>query len=331
MNKIVFYNVSPKEREQIKKFHHPLKADYHTKKLTLNNLPSPETEIISIHVDCKITKEIFDKLPNLKLLVTRTAGSDHIDIKAATKAGVKVANCPGLNAVSVAEFAIGLILNWHRNFGIALQAGKGLHFLGDDVFGRELKGRTLGIVGTGAIGSQVARIAKGFGMNLLGFDAFKNKDLVKETGLKYVSLAQLVKQSDVVTFHVPALPSTNKMVSAKLLAGFKDGALLVNTARGAIVDTAAVLKALHGSKSGKKLGGYAADVLELESDPKYASRFNPAQKKIWAVQKKLANLPNVLLTPHTAHATVDSDQRIFMHTFETISGFLKGKKISTLN
>ncbi len=329
MNKISFYSVSAQEREQLKKLTPKLKADYHSAKLSLKNLPNAATEVISIHVDCKITKEFFDKLPNLKLVVTRTAGSDHIDIAAATKAGVKIANCPGMNAISVAEFAFGLILHSYRDFGKALAAGKKLNFHGQDaeLFGHELRGKTLGIVGTGAIGGYVARIAKGFGMNLLGFDAFKNKDLAKETGLKYVPLAQLVKKSDVVTFHVPAIPSTNKMVSGKLLAGFKTGALLVNTARGAVVDTSAVLKALQSGK----LGGYAADVLELEADPKTASRFTPAQKKIWAIQKKLANQSNVLLTPHTAHATIDSDDRIFTHTFELISAFQKGQKISSLN
>lgn len=329
MNKISFYSVTPQERAQLKSINPKLAADYHTVKLSLNNIPHPSTEVISIHVDSKITKEVMAKLPNLKLIVTRTAGFDHIDVKTATSRKIKVANCAGLNAISVAEFAFGLIINWHRDFIKALNAGKKLNFSGQDanLFGRELRGRTLGIVGTGAIGSYMAKIGQGFGMNLLGFDAKKNLALSKETGLKYVPLNQLVKQSDVVTFHVPAIPATNKMVSSKLLAGFKTGALLVNTARGAVVDTQAVLKALQSGK----LAGYAADVLELEASPKQAGRFTTGQKKIWAVQKKLAKLPNVLLTPHTAHGTLDADQRIFRHTFEVIFAFQKGQKIVTLN
>jgi len=329
MNKISFYSVSLEERAQLKKLKLNLPADYHSVKLSLNNLPSKDTEIISVHADSKIGKEVFDKLPNLKLIVTRTAGFDHIDLKLATTRGIKVANCPGLNADSVAEFVFGLILHAYRDFTKALVAGKKLNYHGQDaeLFGRELRGKTLGIVGTGAIGGYVAKIGQGFGMNLLGFDAKKNTALAKETGLKYVPLSDLVKKSDVVTFHVPAIPSTNKMVSTGLLTKFKTGSLLVNTARGAVVDTQAVLKAIQTGK----LGGYVADVLELESTPKNVRKFTASQRKIWATQKKLANMPNVLLTPHTAHATVDADQRIFAYTFELVSGFQKGQKISSLN
>ncbi len=329
MNKIAFYNVTVKEREQIKKIPHKFGADYFSEKVTITNLPNKNTEILSVHANSKITAEMIKKLPNLKLIVTRTAGFDHIDLKAATAAKIKVANCAGLNADSVAEFVFGLILNQYRHFPKAFAIGKRLDFHGQEskLFGHELRGKTIGIIGTGAIGSYVARIAKGFGMNLIGFDAFKNKDLAKETGLKYVTLPQLVKQSDIVTLHVPAIPSTNKMISAKLLSGFKTGSLLVNASRGAVVDTGAVIKALQSGK----LGGFMADVLEIEASPKNVSKFTASQKKMWALQKKLANLPNVLLTPHTAHATVESDERLFTHTFETILAFQKGNKISCVN
>ncbi len=328
MNNIAFYSVTDTEKNQLKYVSSKVKADFYHQKLTLKNLPPSATEILAIHVDCPITEDILKKLPNLKLIVTRTAGFDHIDLKAAAKAGVKVINCAGLNAISVAEFVFGLILNWYRDFPKALEDGRKLHFQNGAVFGHELNGKTLGIVGTGSIGSSVARIARGFGMNLIGFDSYKNKDLAKETGLKYaVSLEQLCKKSDIVTLHVPAIASTNKMVSAKLLKQFKPGALLVNTARGAVVDTAALYKALeHG-----KLSGYVTDVLEFESIPKDSKKITQAQAKVLDIQKNLAKLPNVLLTPHTAHATLESTDRIFRHTFELIEGFQKGQKINFLN
>jgi D-lactate dehydrogenase len=322
-----FYELTAPEKQWVKRKYPKLNSKFLSGSLSVKNLPSASIEILSIHTADIVNEKVLQKLPNLKLIVSRTAGLDHIDLAACRSRKISVVNCPGLNATAVAEFVFGLLLNFYRQIPASLEIGKHLDFRASDFIGTELAGKTIGIIGTGAIGAHVAQIAKGFGMNLIGFDAFKNQDLAKETGLKYVTLMQLVKQSDIMTLHVPAIPSTNKMISAKLLAGFKTGSLLVNASRGAVVDTAAVIKALQSGK----LSGFVADVLEVEASPKNVSKFTPSQKKMWALQKKLANLPNVLLTPHTAHATVESDERLFTHTFETILAFQKGKKISCVN
>ncbi len=323
MSKIAFYNVSKDEHQLLEKYIKKLPVSIHPGRISSRNLPPAQTEILSVHVDSKVTADVIKKLPNLRLIVTRSAGVDHIDVKAASKAKVVVANCAGLNAVSVAEFVFGLIMNHYRDLPNALLRGRGLKFELEDKNGMELSGKTIGIIGTGSIGTHVAQIAKGFGMKIVGYDAKKNPAMAKQMGLSYVSLDKLISTSDIVTLHVPAIKSTAKMVNSRFLGKMKLGALLVNTARGAVVDTKALVKVLESGR----LGGYVADVLELEAEPSLLA----ANRPLWALQKKLAKLPNVLLTPHTANATQEATDRILAKTLEIIQGFLKGKKIGSVN
>lgn len=323
MSKIAFYNVSKDEHQLLEKYIKKLPVSVHSEKISSRNLPPVQTEILSVHVDSKVTADVIKKLPNLRLIVTRSAGVDHIDLKAATKAKVPVANCAGLNAVSVAEFVFGLILNNYRDLPTAFLRGRGLKFDLEDKNGLELSDKTIGIIGTGSIGTHVAQIAKGFGMKIIGYDAKKNLAMAKQTGLKYMSLDKLISTSDIITLHVPAVKSTAKMVNGRFLSKMKSGALLVNTARGAVVDTKALVKVLESGR----LGGYVADVLELEAEPGLLAPNRP----LWVLQKKLAKLPNVLLTPHTANATQEATDRILAKTLQIIQEFLKGKKIGSVN
>ncbi|QQS22727.1 hypothetical protein IPM19_03800 [bacterium] len=334
MHKIVFYDVSKDERALISKYVKKLEVEIHSSSLSRNNFPSAHTEVLSVHVDSKVTADTIKRLPNLKLIITRTAGFDHIDLKAATSAGVMVANCAGQNAISVAEYVFGLIMNNFRNFPAAFKKGRDLKFGFETYNGRELYGKTIGIIGTGSIGAHVAAIASGFGMKVLGYDERKNQDLVKRGVLRYVSLDKLVSSSDIISLHVPALKSTIKMVNGKFLAKAKAGLLLVNTSRGAVVDTSAVVKALESGR----LGGFVSDVLELEAKPSVLHALSGSNsgsmadsRQIWALQKKLVKMPNVLLTPHTAHATKEATERILARTFEIIGQFRKGQKISCVN
>lgn len=155
------------------------------------NLPPRDTEILSIHANSVITNHVISQLPKLKLVVTRTTGYDHIDIGACKRENIKIVNCAGLNAESVAEFTFGLLLSLVRGITIGAEDGRSLDFSRPFLDGSELNGKTIGIIGTGAIGSKVAVFAKAFGMSVVGFDSHKNQKLVKQTGLKYMSLKQL--------------------------------------------------------------------------------------------------------------------------------------------
>lgn len=325
--KIAFYQLSKSETDWVKSKYPRLKSEFFKNHFALDNLPADGTEIISIHTGCTVSTPELEKMPNLRLIVTRTAGVDHIDLAACKRAGVMVANCPGLNATAVAEFVFSLMLNFIRQVPSSLAAGKRLDFETEDYIGTELYGKTMGIIGTGAIGSHVAQIAKGFGMNLVGFDYKKNAKLTKSTGLKYLSVKQVLQKSDFVTLHIPATPLTEHMFNRSLLSYAKPSTVIINTARGSIVDPRALIQSLKS----KKLGGYLADVLDHEMQVHQHGRL-PAAKLAALVkaQRELVKLPNVMITPHVAYASRESSQRILSHSLEIINKFTQKKKISTV-
>ncbi len=325
---ITFYELTAKDKKWVKAHYPKMKALFNDKHLALSNLPKPDTEVISIHTGCTVTEALLKKMPNLKLIITRTAGVDHIDLTACRRAKVVVANCPGMNAVAVAEFVFGLILDFYRQISESLVIGKRLDFHASDFVGTELAGKTVGIVGTGAIGAHVAQIAKGFGMNVIGFDFHKNQSLVRKLGLQYVSLKALFQKADVISLHIPATPMTQKIINRALLSQVKKQAVLVNTARGSIVDSEALLKTLKA----KKMAGYLTDVMdhELELKNGVSSSSSKADRKIITAQKELAKMPNVYITPHMAYASSEASDRILKFSLDTIDKFSKGKKIQSV-
>lgn len=320
---VSFYGLTKAQKLWLKQRYPRLVFQAYAGVMTLDNLPSPKTEILSVPSDCHINSLILKQLPNLKLIITRTAGLDHIDLAACHRAKVSVANNPGLNAIAVAEFTMGLVSNYFRQIPDCIAIGGQLKF-NDNLIGRELFGKTIGIVGTGAIGSHVARIAKGFGMELLGYDAKKNLKAVKQLGLRYLGLKQLVQKADVITLHVPATPLTEQMINRTLLTQVKPGAVLVNTARGSVIDVKAVLAALDKGR----LGAYLADVVQNEHQLRtHPRRLSPRDRLVMKLQQQLAKHPKVWLTPHVAHATQESSERILANTAQLIEDFSRGKKI----
>lgn len=321
-----FYELTSDEKTWVKKKYPKLKSNFSNSHVSLKNLPSSNTEIISIHTSCVITEQLLQKMPNLKLIVTRTAGVDHIDLAACRSRKISVVNSPGLNAIAVAEFVYGLLLSFYRQIPNSLQIGKKLDFHSTDFIGTELAGKTIGIVGTGAIGAHVAQIANGFGMEIVAFDFKKNQSLVKKYGLKYISLKSVFERSDVITLHIPATPMTTKIINRVLMAQTKKHPVLINTARGSIVDSEALLKALKNNQ----LAGYLTDVFDHELDMTSRKQMSNAEKKVIAAEKILAKLPNVFITPHMAYASSEASERILAHSLEVIDLFGKGKKIDSV-
>ncbi len=324
--KVVYFGLSAKQKSWLKSQRSRYDWRAAAGPITLKHLPSQGTEVISIHTESRITSAILDKLPNLKLIVTRTAGVDHIDLAACHRRKVAVVNCPGLNASSVAEFTFALLLSYQRRLPEALQDGKKLLLGSEKLAGLELAGKTLGIVGTGAIGQRVAQIGAGFGMKLLGYDAKRNAKAAKKLGLTYLGLKQLLQRSDVVSIHVPATPLTEHMFNRSLLGHIKHNAILVNTARGSVVEPKAVLWALDNGK----LQAYLTDVLDKEQQIYLHGRATPKDRLIIKWQKQLLRHPRVLATPHIAHYTAESELRILEYTHDSIGKFLSGKKISAI-
>ena len=256
----------------------------------------------------RVTPELLARLPNLKLIVTRSAGYDHIDLDAAKQHGVAVCNVPDYGAHMIAEHAFGLLLAVARYIVKGNNRYKEERLFSDDgLQGIELYGKTLGVVGTGRIGLHSARIARGFGMRVVAHDMFENPSAAEELGFQYLTLEDLLAESDFVTLHVSLNDATHHLLNAGRLAQMKAGAILVNTSRGAVVDTQALIAALRSGH----IGGAGLDVLEDEREQYH----------------DFGDL-NVVVTPHLGWYTGAAVDRILSIALAGIDGFLKGERIN---
>lgn len=278
----------------------PLRKDGNLKKCA-------ESEILSCFIYSKIDAKELRSLPRLKLLCTRSVGTDHIDLAACAARGVTVCNVPDYGSHVIAEHVFALVLGTLRHIHEADRRVEEGKFDYHGLRGMALRGKTIGIAGTGKIGRRVARIANGFGMRILAMDTVRSDETVDLLGARYVALDELLRESDILTLHLPLLDATTHVINAEAFAKMKDGVVLVNTARGGLVDTEALVSAL---KSGKVL--YALlDVLEHEKD--YESN------------RELIDHPRAITTPHIAFYADDSMRNMFHECFESIAGFRRGE------
>jgi lactate dehydrogenase-like 2-hydroxyacid dehydrogenase len=255
-----------------------------------------------------LTKEVIDACSNLKLVVTRSAGYDHIDLDAARARGIAVCNVPDYGAHAIAEHAFALLLSVGRNVCRAENRYKQERRFDDTgMAGVELLGKTLGVIGTGRIGRHSVRIGKGFGMKVLAYDVVQNEPSAVEMGFAYVPLRQLLAESDFVTIHVPLSPQTQHLINAETLGWMKPSAILVNASRGPIVDTAALRDALAAGK----IRGAGLDVLEDER-----TRYHD-----------FADL-NVVVTPHIGWYTEEVRRRIVDIALGNVTAWLEGRPVN---
>ncbi|MEK7076942.1 MAG: NAD(P)-dependent oxidoreductase [Patescibacteria group bacterium] len=285
-------------------------------------------EVISVFVDSRMDETTVDYFPNLKLMTTRSTGYDHINVEAFKRKGVAVAYVPGYGANTVAEFTFGLILSLTRKIYRAIDQIKETEsFSLQGMRGMDIKGKTLGVIGTGRIGKEVIKIAKGFGMDVIAYDPMPNNELAGQIGFRYAQLEELLKHSDIITVHCPYTEQNRHLINKENIKSVKKGAYLVNTARGPIVDTDALLQALGDGT----LAGVALDVLEEEKEMKEEFSFlsqlrlKPEDLKTVIENHILIKMPNVLITPHNAFNTQEAMERILTTTFSSIKGFIEGK------
>lgn len=252
----------------------------------------------------KLTAEVLGKCPNLKMLSVAFTGLDHIDLDYCKQKSIDVFNASGYSTVAVAELAIGLMLDVYRKITEMDTTTRNLG--GRGMFlGRELHGKTVGVVGTGAIGLQTIRLLLAFGCNVIAYSRTE-KDEAKAWGVRYVSLDTLMAEADIVTLHVPATKETSKLIDADKIALMKSTAVLINTARGAVVDNEALAFAL---KEGK-IAGAGIDVYENE----------PPLAKDYA----LLSAPNAVLLPHVAYATREAFDIRADIVMNTVRKWIKG-------
>jgi D-lactate dehydrogenase len=254
----------------------------------------------------------------VKLIALRSAGFNHVDLDAARSLGLTVVRVPAYSPRAVAEHTVALILALDRKIHRAHARVREGNFSLDGLLGFDLGSRTVGIVGTGKIGVAVAVVLGGFGCRLLGFDVNESRDAIA-AGIEYVPLKELWAESDVITLHAPLTPETHHMVDASAIATMKPGVMLINTSRGALIDTAAVIE---GLKSGK-IGNLGLDVYEEEGD----LFFEDLSDKVIQddVFSRLLTFPNVLITGHQAFFTVEAVRAIAETTIANISAFAEGR------
>lgn len=256
--------------------------------IAIGNLPFP--------------REVLEKCENVKMLAVAFTGLDHVDLKYCEERGIKVQNCAGYATTAVAELTFGLLLDLCRNIGKCDTAARNGGTKAG-LIGFELEGRTMGIVGTGAIGARVAKLAAAFGMDVIAYSRTPGK----VAGVRYVSLEELLAQADVVSLHVPLTEETRGMIGAEELALMKKTAVLVNTARGPVVDTKALADALNSGR----IAGAAIDVFDKEP---------PLD-----ADEPLINAKNTVVTPHVAFATDESMIKRAEIEFRNIAEFIKDK------
>jgi D-lactate dehydrogenase len=241
-----------------------------------------DVRILVPFVATPVTSEVMDHLPRLALITTRSTGTDHIDTAEAARRGITVANVPDYGSVAVAEHTFALLLTLTR-IRPHLEPGT------------DLSGKTIGVIGTGAIGRHVMQIAHGFGMNVLAHD------LERRPGIPYAALEEVLARADVITLHIPATPATRHFISEQVIAAMKPGVILINTARGSLIDTAALSRALHSGQ----VSAAGLDVAETGTD---------ADAGI--------SLPNTVITPHVAYNTREAIRRISDITLDNIRRWL---------
>jgi D-lactate dehydrogenase len=255
-----------------------------------------------------------------QLIALRSAGFNHVDLNSAQALGLRVVRVPEYSPHAVAEHAVALILSLNRKIHRAYNRVREGNFSLDDLVGFDLNKKTVGVIGTGRIGSVMAKILGGFGCNVIAHDFVQNPKLV-EMGVQYVALDEIFRKSDIISLHVPLTPKTRYLIDEKALAATKPGVMLINTGRGALIDTRALIKSL---KSGH-IGYAGLDVYEEEE----GLFFEDLSEQILQDDKlaRLLTFPNVLLTSHQAFLTEEALGNIAQVTLQNVSEFENGNDL----
>lgn len=291
-----------------------------------------QTEIISVFIYSKITEKIIKKCPNLKLIVTRSTGFDHINTIASKEANILVANVPAYGENTVAEHTFALILALSRKIVPSNERVKRNDYSLDGLRGFDLEGKTIGVVGTGKIGSKLAKMAAAFEMKIVAFDKIENNELKDQFGVKYMSLKELLNTADIVSLNLRHTAETHHIINTETIREFKKGAILVNTARGGLIDTPVLLKALDNGI----LAGVGLDVLEeegsIKEDIQITSRqYTRKNLVIGLANALICHKQNALVTPHNAFNSIEAFGRIMNTTVDNIQAFQKGKAINLVS
>ncbi len=325
--KISFFEVESWEKDYFKEKlnNEGLKLNFYETHLTPELIEeTKDSEILVVFIYSQLTGEVLRQFPNLKLIATMSTGMEHIDLDYCKKNGISVASVPSYGENTVAEHVFALLLNISRKIVESVERTRKGDFSLENLRGFDLKGKTIGVVGTGRIGYHVIKIAKGFEMNVLAYDVVQNAGLAEKMGFTYVGIDELFGKSDVITFNVPLLPSTTHLLNMESLEKLKRGVVIINTSRGGIIETNALFE---GLKKGV-IQAAGLDVLEEECFVKEERQLLSSQFKTTCDLKTvleehiLLEEKNVFITPHNAFNTKEALQRILDVTIQNIKNFI---------
>lgn len=337
MAKIVFYEASETDKLQLTEGLNG--TDHHwvfVEEPLTDETADAEAEVVSVFVGrSHVTANLMDKMPKLRLVATRSTGFDHVDLAAATERGVAVVNVPNYGENTVAEHAFTLLLALARKLPQTLTTTKDGVYAPTELSGFDLKGKTLGVVGMGRIGQHSARIGRGFGMEIVGFDVFEKPEIAEEIGFRYAPLEEVLKTADVITLHAPLVPENVHLINHDRLSQMKPGAILINTARGELVDTHALIAALESGH----LAGAGLDTIEgerflneqIEVNTVLDNKTTKEALINLAETETLLRMPQVIVTPHSAYNTVEAVGRINGITVDNITKFWYGEVPNKVN
>lgn len=285
-----------------------------------------DCEALSPFIYSKISSGRIEKLPKLKLVTTRSTGFDHIDVATCGQKGITVCNVPSYGENTVAEHTFALIMALSRKVHLAYQRVKAGNYSLDGLRGFDIKGKTIGIIGAGHIGLHVIKIAKGFGMKVLVYDVRRDHFLEEVLGFQYTDLEKLLAESDIISLHAPYNKKTHHLINKSNLGKIKRGAILINTSRGGLVDTEALLHALdEGILSGAGLDVLEGEEMILEEGQLLVDDEKPERLKLAVQNHRILNNPKVVFTPHNAFNSVEALRRILETTVENIESFIAGR------
>ncbi len=331
--KIVCFDVKDYEREKLETF-----SDIFDEVILIEdsfhinfekNLPQIQNaDVICVFVNSRVFADKLENLTNLKLIATRSTGFSHIDLEYCKNNNIPVVTVPRYGDITVAEYAFGLLFSLSKKIMLSSSNLKNNIIEPEKYIGFDIFGKTIGVVGTGSIGKQVCRIANGIGMNVLGYDLYPDKEISEKYNVNFVSLDELLTNSDIISVHVPSTKENIHLLDEKEFEKMKNGVVIINTARGEIMNTQALYNALLSGK----VAAAGLDVVECEDIltnqdvflQKDECKNNTCLRKT-LLNHRLLTMPNVIVTPHVAYDTKEAIERILDTTIDNIKSFFSGK------
>ncbi len=330
---IAFFELEPWEEEYIKKWLKGHKIKFFRGSISESMAKkAKDADILAVFIYSKVNSKVLNAMKNVKWVTTMSTGFDHIDLKECKKRKISVSNVPTYGANTVAEHTFGMILTLSRKLHQSIERTKKGGFECRGLMGFDLRKKTIGVIGAGNIGMHVIRMAKGFDMNVIAFDIKKDMKAAKKLGFKYASLDTLIKKSDIISIHSPYNKKTHHLINKDAVKKMKKGVIIINTARGSIIDTGSLI---YGLKN-RIIAGAGLDVLEEECAIKEEKQLLSSQflkkcnLKVILENHALQRMENVIITPHNAFNSKEALLRIVDTTISNIKSFLKKKPINTV-